>query len=70
MHILHARGAEHMRILERGMSQGEHRSEYFAHHIGKLRNRGLPIHNGKLVPVLVILGIGGRDHDETHEKCY
>ena len=65
MHILDPRGTVHVRILERGMPQGKHHPEHLAHHIGKLRNRGLPIRNGKLVPVLVILGKNGHNDDQT-----
>ena len=63
--ILHARGAEHMRILEGRMAQGKHRPEHLAHHIGELRNGVLSIRDGKLVPVLVILGKDGHNEDNT-----
>ena len=68
MHILDPRGAVHMRILERSMPQGEHHPEHLAQHIGKLRNSELPIRNGKLVPVLVILGKDGHNDDKTQQK--
>ena len=69
MDILHAHGADHLRILEREMPDRERRPEHPAHHIGELRNRKLSIRNGKLVPVLVILGKDGHNDDNTQDKC-
>ena len=65
MDILHPRGAEHMRILEGCMAQGKHRPEHLAHHIGELRNRGLSIHDGNLVTILVVLGKDGENGYNT-----
>ena len=65
--ILRTHASEEKRVLEREMPHGERRPQDPARHIRHLRQRELSIRDGKLVPVLVILGKDGTRDNQAQE---